>query len=142
MIIAQEIFIQMECYLRKQLPNEACGILLGKSYDNEIRLNEFIPVPNAAAEPLHHFELDPNTWIKHLLGTPDIIGLFHSHPTSYPVPSQADLDSLQHYGSLLKVFLIGSVYPDHKHMILNAYSIQKDEASTLITLAPADLRMT
>lgn len=141
MIITQELFTALEKHLLDKYPYEACGILLGDMDQHQvIRLLQYIPVPNTAPNPLHHFELDPGIWINHVLGTPNLIGLFHSHPNSAPCPSPYDLESLQQYGALLQVYLIGSLTYDKKHMELRGYTIQKDEEK--LTLTESSLSMT
>ncbi|UNK17065.1 M67 family metallopeptidase [Paenibacillus sp. N3/727] len=109
------------------LPEEACGVLLGTPSDKRLLIDDYIPVRNTAADPQHHFSLDPALWTSLLFSEQRICGLFHSHPTSLPLPSQEDFSQLHSFGSLLKVYLIGSPQlsqPDN--FLLNAYRIVKD----------------
>lgn len=141
MIITQEVFTALERHLFEKHPYEACGILLGYlDQHHVIRLLQYIPIPNTAPNPLHHFELDPGIWVKHVLGTANMIGLFHSHPNSSPYPSPEDMESLQQYGTLLKAYLIGSLTYDKKQMELKGYTIQK--SGEQLTLNESSLSMT
>ncbi|MFC7680832.1 M67 family metallopeptidase [Paenibacillus sp. GCM10028914] len=108
------------------LPEEACGIILGNTTEGTLQLDGYIPVPNRAADPLHHFSLDPEIWTSLLFTEPRICGLFHSHPTSPPAPSKEDLLQLQSFGGLLQVYFIGSPLRfDSKELSLRAYRIMR-----------------
>ncbi len=72
-------------------PREACGLLAGKGAIISLAL----PVANAAAEPERAFVLEPTGQLRRFkqideLGL-DCLGVYHSHPTTPPIPSQADL---------------------------------------------------
>lgn len=106
------------------LPEEACGILLGRCSQNILLLDDYIPVRNTASEPWHHFSLEPAAWTSLLLSEPRICGLFHSHPKGSPVPSQDDICQLQAFGSLFKVYFIGSPSTSNPDgILLHTYKI-------------------
>jgi len=125
---------QMAAHAFGALPQEACGILLGQGNlrDASIRVTEFVPIPNAAEEPLHHFRLEPFEWTRLLLSRRGIIGLFHSHPASSPEPSEEDLAELQTFGGLFSIYMIGApAGTGPEELMLNAYRVEsrldKDE---------------
>ncbi len=74
-------------------PLEACGLL---AFDSDGRLNFVYPLTNTDASP-HRFTVDPveqfraiqhaerNSW--------EVLGTFHSHPASEPVPSATDMEA-------------------------------------------------
>jgi len=79
-------------------PRECCGILLGVGDE----IVEAVEAANVAAEPLRRYEVSPADHFAqirrcrasagagtHALG---IIGVYHSHPHSAPVPSPTDLE--------------------------------------------------
>ena len=70
-------------------PAECCGLLLGGESIAEAR-----PAANVAANPLRHFEIDPQALISaHRAargGGPQVLGYYHSHPSGHPVPSATD----------------------------------------------------
>jgi proteasome lid subunit RPN8/RPN11 len=108
------------------LPMEACGVVLGEAAAGGIRISRFQPIRNVAPDPLHHFSLDDADWIRCVFNEPQLIGLFHSHPRTTPIPSNEDLRNLPIFAGLLQVYLIGS--PDLKaelqpQMLLNGYQI-------------------
>ncbi|MGF9698348.1 MULTISPECIES: Mov34/MPN/PAD-1 family protein [Paenibacillus] len=143
---------EMLKHMYTSLPQEACGVVLGEAAAGGIRISRFQPIRNVAPNPLHHFSLDDAAWIRCVFHEPQLIGIFHSHPRTEPVPSIEDLIALPAYAGLLQVYLIGSpnltVRPDQQ-MRLNGYQIQsnldypsKAEQQKLYHLQPAQLCVT
>ncbi|OOC62727.1 Mov34/MPN/PAD-1 family protein [Paenibacillus ihbetae] len=133
-LLRRPVFEQMAAYTYGALPQEACGILIGQGnlQDAPISVSEFLPVPNTAEDPLHHFRLEPAEWTRLLLSKRGIIGLFHSHPSSSPEPSREDLADLQAFGGLFSIYLIGTpAGTGTEELKLNAYRVEsrmdKDE---------------
>ncbi|WKL01053.1 Mov34/MPN/PAD-1 family protein [Paenibacillus amylolyticus] len=111
---------------------EACGVMLGETAAGGIRISRFQPIRNVAPDPLHHFTLDDAEWIRCVFSEPKLIGIFHSHPQTRPVPSLEDLQALPAFAGLLQMYLIGS--PDltsgsRSHMHLNGYLIEPSKES-------------
>jgi len=83
-------------HCRAELPNEACGLLLG----GEGLVADVAPARNvAASDRRRHFEIDPRDFIaadsfarEHGLG---ILGSYHSHPDRAAEPSDVDLAAAQ-----------------------------------------------
>lgn len=87
-----------------------------------------------------------------------IVGIFHTHPCSLPIPSQEDLQALPNFAGMMHTYLIGA--PDlsvsasensRSSMLLNAYQIISNEARPRgeasfqlypYSLIPLTLRMT
>ncbi len=73
-------------------PAEACGALLG-SADRVVGLH---PLTNRALDAQNSFEIDPVELEPLLRGETDgglpVLGFYHSHPNSGPIPSTQDLD--------------------------------------------------
>lgn len=111
------------------LPQEACGVLIGHSSAarRSVTVTQFIPIKNTAEFPLHSFHLDPVQWTRLVLTEKGIVGLFHSHPDTFPEPSGEDLLQLQSFGGMLQVYAIGSPAapstPDSKPLQLHTYKI-------------------
>ncbi|MEK4349883.1 M67 family metallopeptidase [Paenibacillus sp. FSL R5-0475] len=95
-------------HLLSSYPHEACGVLLGAAAAGGMLIDTYVPMRNVAPDPLHTFTPHPEEWIHVLYNEPTLIGLFHSHPNSEPVPSVADYKGLAALGSEFKVYLIGS----------------------------------
>jgi proteasome lid subunit RPN8/RPN11 len=78
-----------------ELPNECCGLLAGRVEAGGVgRVVRRYPLVNALASPVL-FESEPRSLLaahrdmreNHL----DVLAVYHSHPTSEPVPSRTDL---------------------------------------------------
>ncbi|UPK46044.1 Mov34/MPN/PAD-1 family protein [Paenibacillus pabuli] len=123
---------EMSKYMFASLPQEACGVVLGEAAAGGIRISRFQPIRNVAPDPLHHFALEDAEWIRCVFNEPQLIGLFHSHPRTTPVPSNEDLHNLPIFAGLLQVYFIGS--PDltadsQPKMLLNGYQIHSSHDS-------------
>lgn len=83
-------------HLRAQYPREGCGVLLGHGG----RISDAVPVANIAPPGNNdRFEFDPLDYSEgerraNAAGL-RIVGFFHSHPDSPPVPSRVDLEAAQ-----------------------------------------------
>lgn len=129
---------QISDYTYHCLPQEACGVLIGHSSTarRSVTVTKFIPIKNTAEFPLHSFHLDPVHWTRLVLTEKGIVGLFHSHPHTFPEPSSEDLLHLQAFGGLLQVYAIGSPptpnAPDTKPLQLHTYKIIRGEETSEI----------
>ncbi|MCJ8010380.1 Mov34/MPN/PAD-1 family protein [Paenibacillus sp. KQZ6P-2] len=127
----QEIWLSASCerqiaeHLFLGLPYEVCGILRGSATARCMRSETFVPMRNAAPDPLHRFILHPEDWTRECLQGDGLIGLFHSHPHSDPVPSAQDLQQLPLFAGMLSVYLIGSPGSEDHNVQLNGYNIIK-----------------
>lgn len=85
-------------YCKEHLPNEACGIVVGKIENEHIMISGFKGIRNNAARPNERFMFDPGEWTSVLFQTSQtneqILGIFHSHPTTAALPSTEDLQTL------------------------------------------------
>jgi proteasome lid subunit RPN8/RPN11 len=80
-----------------ELPNECCGLLAGR----DGRVTHRYPLTNALGSPVR-YESEPRAMfaaVKDMRarGT-ELLAIYHSHPTSDPVPSRTDLER-NFYGS-------------------------------------------
>ncbi|QOS78149.1 M67 family metallopeptidase [Paenibacillus sp. JNUCC31] len=135
---------EMSKHMFASLPMEACGVVLGEAAAGGIRISRFQPIRNVAPDPLHHFSLEDAEWIRCVFNEPQLIGLFHSHPRTAPVPSIEDLRSLPMFAGLLQAYLIGSpkLTPETQpQMMLNAYQIHtgNDQSSESKPIAAYNL---
>ncbi len=101
-------------------PDECCGILLGRTVGDSLRVAEVHPVANVwEGVRTRRFMLDPKTHLRlqregRERGL-DIIGFYHSHPTGRPHPSAFD-DKL--------------AWPDHAYLIVSLRDGKPGEART------------
>ncbi len=100
MSIARTLLLPRRCLdamLRQayaDFPNECCGILGGTASATELRVEECYPLVNEAASRIEYRSeprsmlracqaIDAANWV--------IVGVYHSHPTSAPIPSRTDI---------------------------------------------------
>jgi len=79
----------------REAPNECCGLFAGVVRDGVAQVERIYPLVNAAASPVL-YESDVHS-IKAAYLDMDrrelvFIAVYHSHPTSLPVPSKTDLE--------------------------------------------------
>ncbi len=72
---------------------EVCGLLVGRRQP-ELEIRRIIRGRNVHPKPTHHFLLDAATLLRAEASSPrresEIIGFYHSHPTSSAFPSLQD----------------------------------------------------
>ena len=91
MNIATRVLEAIERQAASAAPHECCGLLLGTA---DVVL-DFVATRNASAEPLCRFEIPPAEHFAAIRRSRaagiEVIGAYHSHPRSAPVPSSTDL---------------------------------------------------
>jgi proteasome lid subunit RPN8/RPN11 len=98
-----------------ELPNECCGLLAGRTTQTADDATVFChgqvlrryPLVNAAASPVEYLS-DAQSMFDAVrdmrrLGL-EVLAVYHSHPTSDPIPSRTDLE--RHYSSEVVHFII------------------------------------
>ncbi|WP_322903616.1 Mov34/MPN/PAD-1 family protein [Paenibacillus sp. SGZ-1009] len=106
--IAAAVVQKLNDHMKCSPSTEVCGILLGKKAAGGTQIHSYRRLRNVAPDPLHHFQLHPSDWIKCCYEQHELIGLFHSHPYTAPVPSQEDIERLSDFAGLISVYVIGS----------------------------------
>ncbi len=105
LIVTRTVVDAMTAAARRAMPEEACGLLLGKDW----RIDSYVAAANVAADPLRHFEVDPARLLAAYRtqreGGPVLIGYYHSHPAGPPRPSATDATQAARDG---KVWAIGT----------------------------------
>jgi proteasome lid subunit RPN8/RPN11 len=88
--IASAVAEAIMAHARADLPQEACGLLLGASG----HIQQARPARNVADKPETRFEIDPALLLAaHRSARADglsVIGHYHSHPNGHPEPSKRD----------------------------------------------------
>ena len=98
MQIRADVLDAIAAHAQREQPRECCGILLGVNDE----IVEAVAAANVAEEPLRCYEVSPADHIAQVRRCRDsvragedelrILGVYHSHPHSAPVPSPTDLD--------------------------------------------------
>jgi proteasome lid subunit RPN8/RPN11 len=101
--IPRSLWSQMLSQAIAELPNECCGLLAGRlvtenpaAPDKRLaRVERCYPLVNAAASPREYLSAPEGMFaaVRDMdqLGL-EIVAVYHSHPTSDPVPSRIDLE--------------------------------------------------
>ncbi|MGO4544461.1 Mov34/MPN/PAD-1 family protein [Paenibacillus sp. 2TAB23] len=79
-------------------PREACGILASSIAEgaagDKVIVDTVIPITNIHIDPTHSFTFDPSEWTAAYYSMQknrqSLVGLFHSHPRTDPIPSSSD----------------------------------------------------
>ncbi len=99
-------------HAQSELPNECCGVMTGVREGDVFRILKVHPLENEAASPIEYrSEYGMFLVEKDLrrLGH-DILAIYHSHPTSAPIPSRTDLERA--YSPDVVHFIIGLNGPE------------------------------
>jgi proteasome lid subunit RPN8/RPN11 len=96
--LPHRVLVEMVDHARAELPNECVGLLAGRLVEAvEVRVGQVerrYPLVNAAASPREYLS-DPRSMFDAVkdMGKRglDVLAIYHSHPTSEPVPSRTDL---------------------------------------------------
>jgi proteasome lid subunit RPN8/RPN11 len=106
--IPQAIFDAMLAHARAELPAECCGQLAGTVVDGVGRVTQHFPLVNDLKSPTEFLSDPRSTFAAHKAmrtsGT-EVLAVYHSHPTSDPIPSRRDLE--RSYGEHVVNLIIG-----------------------------------
>jgi proteasome lid subunit RPN8/RPN11 len=92
--LPRELYDAMVSQALAERPNECCGLLAGVIVEGIGRVVRQLPLVNAAASPTL-YESEPRSMFEAIRAMMreklDVVAVYHSHPTSPPVPSKTDL---------------------------------------------------
>jgi len=96
-----------------ELPHECCGLLAGVREGTVLRVEAIHSLVNEAASPIE-YRSEPRSMFAavkamRLVGH-EILGIYHSHPTSEPIPSETDLE--RNYSPDVVNFIISLAHPE------------------------------
>ncbi len=86
---------EIEAQAIREYPKEACGFLAGRWEGNLAHVTAILPTANRHfSDPRHHYSIDRATYL-HAEAVAQkngliLLGVYHSHPDSPPVPSATD----------------------------------------------------
>ena len=93
--------IQLE--LESNKPYEACGVLIGNIDGNTANVEKVLPVRNVK-RTRRSFELDPEqfyrAWNDAQKNEKEVLGVYHSHPSSCAIPSTWDRETMENAPSV------------------------------------------
>ncbi len=78
----------------RALPNEGCGLLIGRAEESGSTVTDVVPSPNVAASA-RIYEIDSRVMLRTVRRTDEegltVLGVFHSHTHSEAFPSPTDV---------------------------------------------------
>ena len=108
--IPQDLHAAMIAQAKAELPHECCGLLAGK-ISAEGTLAEAVeryPLINELSSPTEFFS-EPRSMLAAVKDMRtrgiDVLAVYHSHPTSEPIPSKRDLE--RNYSSQVMNLIVG-----------------------------------
>ena len=88
----------IQAQLEANKPYEACGVLIGTINGTTANVRKILPIANVKRTN-RSFELDPqqfyNAWNEAEKNDKEIVGVYHTHPVSFAVPSPWDRDGME-----------------------------------------------
>lgn len=116
-------------HARKELPNEACGLIAGIDDENGVRVVKKVYLLTNIDHSNEHFSLDPK---EQLQAVKDMranglrpLGNWHSHPESPSRPSEEDKRLA--YDSSASYMILSLMYDDNP--VLNSFHVEGGESS-------------
>jgi [CysO sulfur-carrier protein]-S-L-cysteine hydrolase len=124
LLIPRPILAAMLAQAAAELPNECCGLLGGApTPDGHLRARSFHPLVNAAASPTA-YESEPRGMFRAMRelrsSGMDVVAVYHSHPSSPPVPSRHDLALSWGEGVVNLIISLQSAQPEVRGWWLKA----------------------
>lgn len=121
-VIAQAAYDELVRLCLAAMPEEACGILVGRfsAADTSdpsaggdatiLQVSGLHPIANISPTPSNRFAFSPEDWIRAHYdmqkNRQSLVGFYHSHPATPPVPSAADREGLPGYVSGISYWII------------------------------------
>ncbi|KIL38566.1 hypothetical protein SD70_25470 [Gordoniibacillus kamchatkensis] len=140
--MCRELRQRLSDYCLSVYPLEACGFVTGDYIreTDELIADDFIPIRNDSGSPERHFEMNRSELAKLLASQPyqRLLGIFHSHPRTAPIPSAADLQTSWY--SLPSYWIVSLQDADHPTLAVYRLARQSDGtlAPKLLPVRPPD----
>jgi proteasome lid subunit RPN8/RPN11 len=136
-LIGREQFDEMLRHSREELPNEACGLMGGTG--NAVK--RLFRLRNMDASPVA-YRLDPDEQLRAMRAMKEegleLVGIYHSHPDSPPVPSHTDITRAFFPGTrepnfpdvVYFIVGVGSGMPEVRAYRITEHGVEKVEVRT------------
>ena len=100
-------------HAQKEKPNECCGLLAGVRDGDVLRVLAWHPLVNEANSE-REYQSEPHSMLQATKSMRaaghEILAIYHSHPTSAPIPSRTDRE--RNYSVDVVNFIIGLSEPE------------------------------
>ena len=95
LILPRQLYIDMLAHAQAERPNECCGLLAGVIDAGVMHVVKRHVLVNEAASPIE-YRSEPRSMFAAVkamrIDGHEMLAIYHSHPTSTPIPSPTDLE--------------------------------------------------
>jgi len=112
--LPRAVYDEMLDQARAEFPNECCGLLAGVLEEGVARVVRRFPLINEAASPTEYLaakSLGEANRQRRECGL-EFLAVYHSHPTSPPVPSKKDLAEFYWDGHMSLIISLAGTEPE------------------------------
>ncbi|WP_164545676.1 M67 family metallopeptidase [Paenibacillus albus] len=135
--LAPQAYEQLLHSCTAAMPNEACGVLAGTIQRIDggapvVNVTHVYSILNAAAEDgvNNSFAFEPASWIQTLYhmqnNRQSLVGYYHSHPASPPLPSASDMIGIREAAARDTSYWIISLANSARQPVVQPYWIHND----------------
>jgi len=128
---------QLQDHVSKCLPNEGCGLIIGRINGQKYQAQEVIPITNILNSP-SSYRMDPEEQLRafEYLETMELelVGIYHSHPNGPEVLSMKDVEESYYPES---IYLI--LYRQDSTWICKAFLINNSQVSEVKLIIKPEL---
>jgi len=93
-----DLLKRIERHGEQQYPDEGAGVLLGQSHDDDVEIEDILPLENSfePGQRRRRYRIDARAMMQAEISAEDrhleVVGVFHSHPDHPARPSDYDLE--------------------------------------------------
>ena len=131
LLLPRQIYDEMIAQAKAELPNECCGLLAGRAETGGIaRVLVRYPLVNALASPTRYESEALGLLHAHVdarRNATEFLAVYHSHPTSPPIPSRKDLAANYWEGAIHFIISLEKEPADMQGWWLSAENYQPAE---------------
>jgi len=136
LILTEGQLVELLTHAQAEVPNEACGLLVGTDDGHVLHI---LPAINVADNPKVEYLMEPHDQLRHFQAMEEegleLLGIYHSHPSSPAYPSPTDL-SMAYYPEA--VYVIASL-AQRENPVLRAFRILDGQISEVgFKVVPAE----
>ncbi|MGD0648070.1 MAG: M67 family metallopeptidase [Acidobacteriaceae bacterium] len=133
--VPQSLYDQLRAHGEETFPHECCGILLGKSTDDDLHVTEILRAGNTRTDSAHNrYNIAPQELIaaqrQARKSGLDIVGFYHSHPDHPAQWSPTDFAEAHWFGCAYVITAIEKGHAAITNSFLLTGTTEEDKAFT------------